>query len=301
VHQQVKSVPIQFFKDGLPAPSRKVWDSPWGKLGVLTCYDLSYTRVVDDFVRQGAIALLNPTMDVAGWGSQQHNLHARVVPMRAAEYAIPIFRVASSGISLLVSPSGRVLARAPYPGEGELIGGGLPLDARPQLPLHRWLGPACAGIAGLAFLVGLFPLRRAPTAGLESMPTNRLQSPRLATVLRWTARLWSLASIGIMVAFLVGEGLNPAALRFNEAMLFCCFPLAVLVGLGLAWKWPRMGGTLAVVGIFAFYALHYASSGRFPSGFAFILIALPGALFILSAGLAPAKSLELPATLNSPS
>lgn len=167
VHQQVKSVPIQFFKDGLPAPERKVWDSPWGKLGVLTCYDLSYTRVVDDFVRQGAIALLNPTMDVADWGEQQHKLHARIAPMRAAEYGIPIFRVCSSGISQLVSRTGRVLASAPFPGDGEIISGQLPLNAKPRLPLDRWLAPACVAIAALALVAGLIPNRKRTTNGLE--------------------------------------------------------------------------------------------------------------------------------------
>ena len=160
VHQQVKSVPIQFFKDGLPAPERKVWDSPWGKLGILTCYDLSYTRVVDDFVRQGVIALLNPTMDVADWGEQQHKLHSRVPPMRAAEYGIPIFRVCSSGISQLISRSGRVLASAPFPGEGDIIAGDLPLNAKPRLPLDRWLAPVCVSITALALIASLIPVRK---------------------------------------------------------------------------------------------------------------------------------------------
>ena len=165
VFQQAKSVPIQFFKDGLPAPERKVWDSPWGKLGVLTCYDLSYTRIVDDFVRQGAIALLNPTMDVVDWGERQHELHSRIAPMRAAEYGIPIFRVTSSGISQIVSRTGRVLASAPfqgkdYAGDGETIGGQLPLNAKPSLPLDRWLAPLCVGIAALALIGSLIPMRK---------------------------------------------------------------------------------------------------------------------------------------------
>lgn len=172
VHQQVKSVPIQFFKDGLPAPERKVWDSPWGKLGVLTCYDLSYTRVVDDFVRQGAIALLNPTMDVADWGEQQHKLHARVAPMRAAEYGIPIFRVASSGISQIVSRTGRVLASASFPGDGEIIGGQLPLNAKPRLPFDRWFAPAGVGIAALALIASLIPTRKKHSPDSESPPAN---------------------------------------------------------------------------------------------------------------------------------
>src|SRR5207247_2212882 len=31
VFQQAKKQPIQFFKDGLPAPEQRVWDSPWGR------------------------------------------------------------------------------------------------------------------------------------------------------------------------------------------------------------------------------------------------------------------------------
>ena len=68
VFRQVKAVPIQFFKDGLPAPEQKLWDSPWGKIGICVCYDLSYTRVTDRLVKLGAEALIVPTMDVADWG-----------------------------------------------------------------------------------------------------------------------------------------------------------------------------------------------------------------------------------------
>jgi apolipoprotein N-acyltransferase len=172
VHWQVKSVPIQFFRDGLPAPERKVWNSPWGKLGILTCYDLSYTQVVDDFVRLGAVALLNPTMDVAEWGAPEHTLHARIAPMRAAEYQIPIFRLASSGISQLVSPNGRVLAEAPFPGQGEILGGTLPLNAGPRLPLDRWLAPGCVGITALALVAILVPRRKKAACLPESKSTN---------------------------------------------------------------------------------------------------------------------------------
>jgi apolipoprotein N-acyltransferase len=42
VFQQAKSVPIQFFKDGLPAAEQKLWESPWGKIGICICYDLSH-------------------------------------------------------------------------------------------------------------------------------------------------------------------------------------------------------------------------------------------------------------------
>jgi len=141
VFKQVKSVPIQFFKDGLPAREQKVWESPWGKLGICVCYDLSYREVTDELVRQRAGAILAPTMDVADWGGYQHRLHGRVAPVRAAEYGVPIFRVCSSGISQLIDHTGRVKASAPFPGQGEIIAGELELGERGHLLFDRWLAP----------------------------------------------------------------------------------------------------------------------------------------------------------------
>ncbi len=139
VFKQVKSVPIQFFKDGLPALEQKVWDSPWGKIGICICYDLSYTRVTDALVRQGAQMLIVPTMDVETWGQHQHELHARIAPVRAAEYGIPIFRVASSGISQGVMASGFVQSSAPFPGKGETIFFGARIGGKGSVPPDRLL------------------------------------------------------------------------------------------------------------------------------------------------------------------
>lgn len=152
VFKQVKSVPIQFFKDGLPAPEQKLWESPWGKIGICICYDLCYTRVTDELVRQGAQMLIVPTMDVADWGQHQHELHARVTPVRAAEYGIPIFRVASSGISQGVNRFGKVQTSAPFPGEGAILFFGAHLGAKGSLPIDRWLAPLSVGVTGLFVL-----------------------------------------------------------------------------------------------------------------------------------------------------
>ena len=164
VFRQVKSVPIQFFKDGLPAPEQKVWNSPWGKIGICICYDLSYTRVTDALIRQGAQMLIVPTMDVADWGQHQHELHARIAPVRAAEYGIPIFRVASSGISQGVDKTGRVRASAPFPGEGETIFFGAHIGAKGSVPPDRLLARLCVFITGLFLLrtvaVGFYRKKR---------------------------------------------------------------------------------------------------------------------------------------------
>ena len=147
--RQAKSVPIQFFKDGLPAQEQKLWDSPWGRIGICICYDMSYTRVTDELIRLGAQALIVPSMDAVDWGRQQHNLHAHVAPIRAAEYGVPIFRLASSGISQIVSPSGCVLATAPMPGDETMISEVLDLKGPGRLPLDRMIAPLSVWITGL--------------------------------------------------------------------------------------------------------------------------------------------------------
>jgi apolipoprotein N-acyltransferase len=158
VFRQAKSVPIQFFKDGLPAPEQKIWDSPWGKLGICVCYDLSYSRVTDRLVNLGAEALIVPTMDVADWGERQHLLHAFVAPLRAAEYRLPIFRVASSGISQWVDRAGQVRAATPCFRDGSLLLGTLELRGVGSLPLDRWLAPTATG--GTAVLILYLVLKR---------------------------------------------------------------------------------------------------------------------------------------------
>lgn len=152
VFRQGKCIPIQFFQDGLPAKEQKVWDSPWGKLGFCVCYDLSYSRVTDQLIRLGAQAIIVPTMDVSTWGRHQHELHARVAPIRAAEYGVPIFRVASSGISQCVNRLGRVEATAPMPGDAAMIAGTLRLPDSGSLPWDRVIAPLCVGVTGLMIL-----------------------------------------------------------------------------------------------------------------------------------------------------
>ncbi len=156
VFKQAKSVPIQFFDDGLPAPEQTVWNSPWGKIGICICYDLSYTRVTDRLVKQGAQLLIVPTMDVVDWGRHEHELHSRVAPVRAAEYGIPIFRLASSGISQAVSGGGNVVAQIPFGKNGEFFSAQLRLPSCGSLPLDRYLAPLCTVLAGIITAILLF-------------------------------------------------------------------------------------------------------------------------------------------------
>jgi len=72
---------------------------------------------------------------------------------------VPVFRLASSGISQLTDGAGRVLATAPFPGDGAMLAGTLELRATGRLPLDRGLAPCAVAVTG-ALLIGFIFLRR---------------------------------------------------------------------------------------------------------------------------------------------
>ncbi len=162
IFEQAKSVPVQFFDDGVPASERCVWQSPWGPIGICICYDLSYRRVVDDLVAQGARMIVVPTMDAEDWGAYEHQrLHARIAPTRAAEYGIPVVRVCSSGVSQIVDRRGRIVASAGFPGQGEMLAADIWMDGAGRIPLDRYLGWVCVGAAvGAAVGVAVYAWAR---------------------------------------------------------------------------------------------------------------------------------------------
>ncbi len=166
VFTQAKSRPIQFFKDGLPARQQRLWESPWGRLGIAICYDVSYRQVMDRLVTMGAQALIVPTMDVEQWGEAEHRLNARMAAIRAAEYQLPLFRVASSGISQLVEFDGSEKATAPFPGAGERIFGELqPIPTGGRVPFDAWLAPSCFYLSGFVMAGLAWSSWRARPAG----------------------------------------------------------------------------------------------------------------------------------------
>jgi apolipoprotein N-acyltransferase len=114
-------------------------------------------------------------MDVEDWGRYQHRLHARIGPMRAAEYRIPVFRVASSGISQIVSSRGRAIETKQFPGSSEVLSGVLSLGSPARLPIDRWLvWPAVlvtGAVAAWAFWLALWERKKAKDPSQSSNPT----------------------------------------------------------------------------------------------------------------------------------
>jgi len=98
--------------------------------------------------------------------------------------------------------------------------------------------------------------------------------------LRWTARIWSLASVGLVVAFIVGEGLSPSGPA--EWLGFLFFPFGICAGMLLAWRREGLGGTITIASLAAFYVVRLATEGVFPEGWAWLAFAAPGYLFMLA-------------------
>jgi apolipoprotein N-acyltransferase len=72
-----------------------------------------------------------------------------VAPVRAAEYGVPIFRLASSGISQAIRDNGQVIAQTKFQVNGDILAAKLRLPPQGTLPWDRWLAPACVAITGI--------------------------------------------------------------------------------------------------------------------------------------------------------
>ncbi len=123
--------------------------------GPLICYEAIFpASVVQGDMRPGV--LINVTND--GWfghtsGPHQHFHQARV---RAVEEGLPLLRAANNGISAIIDPYGRILAKIALDEIGT-IDGHLPSPL--TLPLYARIGDLPFAMASLAFLLTLIFVR----------------------------------------------------------------------------------------------------------------------------------------------
>jgi hypothetical protein len=97
------------------------------------------------------------------------------------------------------------------------------------------------------------------------------------TVLRWAAQIIGALLVGVVVLFAVGEGVRFQdfdAVTGSMAVVF----LVALAGMVVLWCWELVGGVMVLVGMGAFYAINYMSSGDLPGGWVLPVCFLPGVL-----------------------
>jgi hypothetical protein len=115
-------------------------------------------------------------------------------------------------------------------------------------------------------------------------------------MIRWTARIWTLACLLFLCAFIFGDaersGRWPTS---TEWIGLAVFPTGIVVGLLIAFRKEFQGGAIAVLSLVGFYIWHFAVSGKLDAGPWFALIAAPGFLFVLANLLSKSR----PATTDS--
>jgi peptidoglycan/LPS O-acetylase OafA/YrhL len=99
-------------------------------------------------------------------------------------------------------------------------------------------------------------------------------------ILHWFACLLSLLPIIFVIGTIVHEGSNPIGIIRSTGGRFLFFPIGVLFGFLLAWRWELLGSLVSLVSLALFYALHYIQSGRGLGGPNFLIFSLPALLFL---------------------
>ncbi|HEY60461.1 MAG TPA: hypothetical protein G4N92_07255 [Anaerolineae bacterium] len=116
------------------------------------------------------------------------------------------------------------------------------------------------------------------------MAKNIKKSVTEENVMRWIARIWSIASILFILVMFIGSLFSGDSSIFSlrDVIGLFFFPIGVFVGLVLAWRWEGIGGVITVASFFAFYLTLWSFDGRLPRGPYFALTAAPGLLFLVN-------------------
>ena len=119
-----------------------------------------------------------------------------------------------------------------------------------------------------------------------------ISSTQSANVFRWTARIWTAASLLFLSAFIFGDAEPGNWPTITQWIGLAFFPTGVVIGLLTAFRKEVLGGIIAVVSLIGIYAWCFAVSGRLAVGPWFALIAAPGLLFLIAGLLTDHRAVE---------
>lgn len=135
-----------------------VFDTPFGKVGIMICYDLNFTDTARRLARSGAEILCVPSND---WKAISQAQYMYAV-FRAAENGLVALKADSNYDSCIVTPDGLIVRKAVnYAGETAVLVADVPL--RKSLPPAAYLGNT-AGLLSLVLWAGsmVWAFRRRP-------------------------------------------------------------------------------------------------------------------------------------------
>jgi apolipoprotein N-acyltransferase len=155
---------VHMFDDGTPGESATTITAPPGTFGTPICFDGDYEGVARRMTAAGAHYLVVPTMDAESWSARQHDQHAELARIRAAENGRWVFVVASSGVSQIIDPAGHLHARLGAMERGTIQGFVKHQTSLTPYTRFGWILPWCAlALASISWVFLLFPKRQSAT------------------------------------------------------------------------------------------------------------------------------------------
>jgi hypothetical protein len=113
------------------------------------------------------------------------------------------------------------------------------------------------------------------------MSTSRIGLGLPLTIIELLARVGSIASITLLILLFAGEGFHPSEISRNEWAGLLFFPFGVMIGMLVAWWKEGVGSAVTLLSLLAFYLVYGYLLGNHIGGWAFIVFASPGFLFLL--------------------
>ena len=113
------------------------------------------------------------------------------------------------------------------------------------------------------------------------MFSNRVDLGFPLALIEILARVGSIASITLLIMLFQGEAFHPSRVAPREWVGLLFFPVGVMIGMVIAW-WKEGVGSLVTLGsLLAFYLVYGYLLRNHLGGWAFIMFASPGFLFLL--------------------
>ncbi len=150
---------VQGFGDMFPGQAQTLFSVKGARLAVLICYESVFPELTRRAVNSGADVLVNITND-AWYGESSAPYQAlAMAAMRSVETKVPMIRVANTGISAIIRPSGEITARTP------LFKRGTEIEAvafRPTRTVYTIVGDLFAELCFALAIVGVALARWRP-------------------------------------------------------------------------------------------------------------------------------------------
>jgi apolipoprotein N-acyltransferase len=237
-----------------------------GPLGIAICFESIFPDLARRSVVAGASLLAVQTNDQWFAGPMAASQHAAIASLRAIEEGRYVLRAANDGVSEIIDPRGRVLARLAAGTPGVVVA---PVVAASGLTPYARIGDVVAWGALLASVVLLVPRAARELRGPADEPLARLLAVSFVPlavldIARWAVHAWFPGRATVLPLPIVATVASVAALSIGQ-------PLG-RVGLQLRGFVPAAVAALAVIGAMYWLALQGFGSHSAPV----VLVPPPG-------------------------